>query len=439
MSRFFSGPIRRALVIENPHPELDELLRRGGFEVVRVDKAPQEDQLIDLLTRHRTQVLFKRSRAEVSARVLDAAEDLVAVQLCSIGDDSVDKAAAARRGVLVFNDPVSNGRSVVELVVGHLVGLSRRLYETYADTHQGIWDKGQVERYEVRGKVLGVVGLGNIGRAVARVAEQLGLRVLFHDTRGVAKEVGLEMGWESVSSLDSLFRASDIVTLHLSATDAWGESNAGRITGDLLMALGADRPEDSPRLFINLSRGFLHSTEDLLAAIAAGKIRRAAVDVYPDEPAGNGPGWANPYAKEPRVMTTPHIGAATQEAQPRIARRVAQTMQRFADHGDIRDCVYSPRTVISLADDHHAGRAVLQVVHSTTRGTKKALDDAIYEADASNLASHHEDFEAWGLAVDVSLIDRPLSESQLRAIAERTTKLTGDANAVRVVRQIIAG
>lgn len=433
------GPLTRALVVENPHVNLDDLLLEGGFtEVVRITAVPDEDELIELVRAHRPHVLFKRSRVPVTRAVLEAATDLVAIQLCCIGDDSIDKVAAAERGVLVFNDPVSNGRSVVELVVGHLIGLSRRLYETWGETHQGTWQKNNRDRYEVRGKVLGIVGLGNIGRAVARVAEGLGMQVLFHDRRTVAQEVGDEMGWEGVDTLDALFRRSDAVTLHVSASDPWGKSNQGLIGRDVLMQLGADRPPESPRLFINLARGVVHTPEDLIAALDDGAIKRAAVDVYPDEPRNNGAGWDNPYAAYPQVATTPHIGAATQEAQPRIARRVATTVLDFSHSGRVRDCVFSPRTRIVMKDDLHSGRAVLLVVHATTRGTKKALDDAIYESGADNLRSQHRDFGDWGLAVDASLLDRPLSQTDLQRIVDHTASLTGDPHAVRLVRQVTA-
>lgn len=437
MSRIVHGALRRALIVESPHRALDQDLVAAGFEVTRVDRSPDEDELVALLQRHRAQVLFKRSRVEVTRRVLEQAPELVAIQLCSIGDDSVDKQAAADHGVLVFNDPISNGRSVVELAIGHLLALGRRLYETQEASRAGVWDKSSRERYELQGKVLGVVGLGNIGRAVARLAEQVGMRVRFCDTREVAQEVGREMGWEKVDSLDALFAGSDAVTLHLSATDAWGRSNRGCIRRDHLLALGADRPADSPRLFLNLARGSLHSSEDLLHAVTQGRVRRAAVDVYPEEPPNNGPGWANPYAQEPRVMCTPHIGAATEEAQPRIARRVAHTQDLFSRHAAVRDCVYSPRSTLSMTEDHTPGRAMLLVVHSTTRGTKRYLDDAIYNAGADNLRSEHRDFESWGIALDLNLLDRPLSDVQLEGLVQDAARVTGDPRAVRLVRQIV--
>ena len=439
MARVLQGPLTRALVVENPHDSLDAHLIQLGLAVTRVSETPASpDALIDLLQHHRSQVIFKRSRVEITREVVAACPDLFAVQLCSIGDDSVDKPACADHGVLVFNDPVSNGRSVVELAIGHLIGLSRRLYETDTETRGGHWGKNNVERYEVRGKVLGVLGLGNIGRATARAAELMGMQIRFYDSREVARQVGSELGWEAAGSMEELFRTVDALSVHVSAQDTSGATNADLISRDLLMQLGADRPKGSPRLFLNLSRGFLYEPADLIAAIEARSIRRAAVDVYPQEPAG-GEAWVNPYQDEPRVAVTPHIGASTQEAQPRIAARVAQTFAAFSRFGSIRDCVFSPRAQLGLADDVRGGGALLAVAHATTRGTKRAIDDAIYTAGASNLSSVHRDFASLGLAYDLALIDRPLTAAQLDGLAREAARLTDDPTAIRSIRQIPLG
>ena len=130
MARLLTGPFRRALVVERPHPDLDAHLQRIGIETTRVDSVPDDATLIDALHQTRAHILFRRSRVPVTRAVVEACPDLHLVQLCSIGDDSVDKVACAEHGVLVCNDPVSNGRSVVELAVGHLIAMARRLYET---------------------------------------------------------------------------------------------------------------------------------------------------------------------------------------------------------------------------------------------------------------------------------------------------------------------
>jgi D-3-phosphoglycerate dehydrogenase len=434
VARILMEPISRALVVEAPDASLDDHLAAVGITPTRIDKVPDEAALIDALRSTGAQLLFKRSRVPVTRAVVAACPELHGVQLCCIGDDSVDKPACAEAGVLVFNDPVSNGRSVVELAAAHMIALSRKLFETDAAMHRHAWDKTASGRYEVLGKRLGVIGLGNIGRQVARLGEQLGMEIWFHDTRQVAQEVGVELGWRNCVLLQDLFRNVDIVTCHTSAVDAWGKDNAGLLDPHLT-ELGADRPASSPRLFINLARGNLHASDKLVAAVKSNRIQRAAVDVFPEEPRPGAAAWVNPYAEEPRIACTPHIGAATEEAQPRIARRVASTMEAFARWGSLRDCVYGPRITLSVADEAR-GHAVLAVVHSTARGTKKAVDDAIFEAEASNLGSTHRDFDN-GVAYDLAVMDRPLQREELERLATRAADLAHDPGAIRAIRQIV--
>jgi len=440
MARIHLGPLDRALVVEEPDPSLDTKLEADGFSVHRVaGKAPAEAELIALLQQTGAQVLFKRSRVPVTRAVIESCPELLLVQLCCIGDDSVDKQACADHGVMVLNDPVSNGRSVVELAVGHLIGLSRRVVETDRACRAGVWEKTNVGRYEIKGKVLGVVGMGNIGRATARACEALGMRIRFYDSRQVALEVGEELGWTACPSIEEVFRGSDCVSVHLSARDVNGHSNDGRLTREILGSLGAERPADSPRIFLNLARGFLHTTEDLLAAVASGAVRRAAVDVYPSEPRGTDDDWVNPYAAEPRIVVSPHIGASTREAQPRIARRVADTVDHFSRWGRLRDCVFAPRSRLALMEDGPVGGAMLAVAHSTARGTKRAVDEAIYAAGASNLSSTHKDFRAYGMAYELALLDRPLDASQLAKLVTDAGAMLNDEHAIRSIRQVVIG
>jgi D-3-phosphoglycerate dehydrogenase len=265
------------------------------------------------------------------------------------------------------------------------------------------------------------------------------MRIRFYDSRQVALEVGEELGWTACPSIEEVFRGSDCVSVHLSARDVNGHSNDGRLTGEILASLGAERPADSPRIFLNLARGFLHSTEDLLAAVASGAIRRAAVDVYPSEPRGKDDVWVNPYAAESRIVVSPHIGASTREAQPRIARRVADTVDHFSRWGRLRDCVFAPRSRLALMEDGPAGGAMLAVAHSTARGTKRAVDEAIYAAGASNLSSTHKDFGAYGMAYELALLDRPLDALQLAQLVTDAGVMLGDENAIRSIRQVVIG
>jgi len=168
--------------------------------------------------------------------------------------------------------------------------------------------------------------------------------------------------------------------------------------------------------------------------VREGAIRRAAVDVYPDEPSP-GQGWENPYHDLPQVVCTPHIGAATQEAQPRIAARVARTIGQFSRFGGIRDCVFAPRAELSLPPPE-LGQAVLVVVHSTQVGTRKAVSDGIFEARVSTLGSMQQDFPV-GVAVDLSVLDRALTDDEVGGLVAHAARVTGDPRAVRAVRQVV--
>jgi len=432
--RIGHGEFRRALVIENPDPTLDDHLRAIGIEPFRPATTPNEAELVRLLENEPFELIYKRSRVEITPRVLDAAPNLFAVMLCCIGDDSVDKDACAARGVIVTNDPISNGRSVVELFVGEVVCLSRRVFEAAGETNHHVFDKSQSHRFEILGKTLGVFGLGNIGKQVAQVAESLGMRIAFHDNREVAREVGETMGWTYVPNVEALFACSDIVTCHVSAYDHEGRSNERVLRYDHFAAMGA-RGDDSPRIFLNLARGNIYAAEDLVRAVEDGHIARAMVDVYPEEPRDKASPWVNPYAAHPQIYGTPHIGAATLEAQPRIAAYVARTTKLLSRYGRLRSCVFGGREDVGV-DAGDGVQHYLTVVHSTCRGTKKAVDDAIFYAGASNLVSAHRDFDRYGIAYEVVGMDRRLSDDQLQAFISQACELTGSKTAVRAIRQI---
>lgn len=437
--RMLNPRFKRALVLENPDPSLDTYLEELGIEVERLPLSMTQDvdAVIERLEKGQHDLLYKRSRFEVDERVLLASKNLAAIMLCCIGDDSVDKDACARHGVLVMNDPISNARSVVELVFGEMLCMARRIFETNDQTHHHEWNKDSKQRYEVMGKRLGILGLGNIGKQVAQMADAFGMEVIFYDDRELASEVGMALGWTKASSMVELFRESDILTVHVSAQNWEGKSNKNMLTHEHFSALGEARGENSPRLFINAGRGFLFEPEDLIKAVHEGHVQHAAVDVFPEEPGSKKDAWKNPYGEEPRIITTPHIGAATQEAQPRIARYVSRTTCHFNLSGSVRSCVYAPGQVIAVETDRPS--YVLAVVHSDVRGTKKAINDALFDAGCNNFESSHRDFSDYGFAYDVSAIDKPLTNEQLQSLIESARRITGDESAIRSIRQIKLG
>jgi D-3-phosphoglycerate dehydrogenase len=433
--RFLNDRFQNAIILEHPDPSLDDYLREQGITPERVPHEETSDvgAVIERLEEGQHDLLYKRSKFPVTEEVLAASPNLAAIMLCCIGDDTVDKEACAEAGVLVMNDPVSNGRSVVEMVFGEMIGIARRIFTANEAGRQHLWTKSSTRRYELLGKTLSIIGLGNIGKQVAKLADRFGMDICFYDASEVAREVGETLGWTACNSIDEAFAAADFVTLHVSAEDPRGRSNQGLITYDHFKKLASERGENSPRGFINAARGFLYDPDDLKRAVAEGHVRAAAIDVFPEEPGSSNEEWQNPYADVGEVVTTPHIGAATQEAQPRIASRIATTTRMFNEHATVRDTVFAPKETIGARVE--TPYWALSVVHSDVRGTKKAIDDSVYEAGASNLNSNHCDFPEYGIAYDVNALNEPLSDAQLDDLVERAVELSGDPHAIRSIRQ----
>ncbi|MDQ3423100.1 MAG: phosphoglycerate dehydrogenase, partial [Actinomycetota bacterium] len=231
----------RALLLENIHSDAAWTLKDAGFDVERLDRALTEDELVERLPG--VALLGIRSNTAVSARVLGAASGLLALGAFCIGTNQIDLAAAARRGVAVFNAPFSNTRSVVELALSEIIALTRRLTVKNTDMHAGRWDKSAVGSHEVRGRRLGIVGYGNIGSQLSVLAESLGMSVLFFDTAdkltlGNARRCG---------TLDELLAESDVVTLHVD----------GRVSNSSLFGEEQFARMRAGSIFLNLSRGFV--------------------------------------------------------------------------------------------------------------------------------------------------------------------------------------
>ncbi|HJQ03246.1 MAG TPA: phosphoglycerate dehydrogenase [Jatrophihabitans sp.] len=316
----------RVLLLEQIHPDAAELLQAANYEVVSIDRALDEDELVEAVAG--VHLLGVRSKTQVTERALAAAPQLLAVGAFCIGTNQIDLAAATARGVSVFNAPFSNTRSVVEMAIAELIALTRRLVEKNASMHQGIWDKSAAGAHEVRGRTLGIVGYGNIGTQLSVLAENLGMRVLFYDT---ADRLALGNAQRS-NSLKDLLHDSDIVTLHVD-----GRPENKNIFGDAEFA--AMRPGS---LFLNLSRGFVVDYAALRRHIERGHLAGAAVDVFPVEPRGRGDEFVSELRGLPNVILTPHIGGSTEEAQQDIGQFVAHKFIDFVSEGSTALAVNVP-------------------------------------------------------------------------------------------------
>jgi D-3-phosphoglycerate dehydrogenase len=307
----------RALLLENIHPDAAELLRAAGHEVETRSGALTEDELVEAL--EGVDLLGIRSTTFVTDKVLAAAQQLQAIGAFCIGTNQIDLEACTGNGIAVFNAPYSNTRSVVEITIGAIIALARRLTEKNTAMHAGIWDKSAKGSHEVRGRTLGIVGYGNIGSQLSVLAEALGMSVFFYDT-----EDRLAMGnARRCGSLTELLETVEVVSLHVD-----GRPGNQNMFGENEFA--AMRPRS---LFMNMSRGFVVDTAALRRHIESGHIAGAAIDVFPFEPKRQGDPFESDLRGLANVILTPHVGGSTQEAQQDIGRFVAGKLISYAQGG----------------------------------------------------------------------------------------------------------
>jgi D-3-phosphoglycerate dehydrogenase / 2-oxoglutarate reductase len=307
----------KVLLLENIHPVAVEILEARGFEVELRSSSLSEEELLAALPG--VHLLGIRSNTHITPAVLDGAPDLLAVGCFCIGTNQVDLAAAAERGIAVFNAPYSNTRSVVELVIGEIIALARRLTEKTERMHAGVWDKSAKGSHEIRGRTLGIVGYGNIGTQLSNLAESMGLRVIFFDTADRLAHGNAQR----MKSLDDLLAQADVVSLHVDGRPG----NAGFFGPEQFARM-------KPRsLFINAARGMVVDTESLREHILSGHIAGAALDVFPVEPKAQGDAFESPLRGLDNVILTPHVGGSTQEAQEEIGYFVAGKLAGFSQEG----------------------------------------------------------------------------------------------------------
>jgi D-3-phosphoglycerate dehydrogenase / 2-oxoglutarate reductase len=338
----------RVLLLENIHPGAMTNLEAAGYEVDLLSKALEEDDLAREVAD--CVAIGVRSKTQVSARALEAGERLRAVCAFCIGTNQIALPDANRLGVPAFNAPFSNTRSVAELVIAEIVFLARKMGDRNRQMHAGQWRKSAAGSHEVRGKTLGIVGYGHIGRQVGVLAEAMGLHVIFHDVVSV-----LPMGNNRpAADLDELLSQSDFVTLHVPATPhtEWmiGEEQLRK------MKEGA--------YLLNLSRGNVVALEALAEAIRGGHLAGAAVDVYPTEPKTREEPFENVLTGLPNVILSPHIGGSTVEAQVAIGQEVSLKLIKFLDTGSTVGAVNFPQVDLGVRE----GAQRIQHVHRNVPG-----------------------------------------------------------------------
>lgn len=324
------------LLLEGVHDNAVEHFRDEGYSNVELlPGALSEAELIEKLKGAR--MVGIRSRTQLTKAVLDAAPRLIAIGCFCIGTNQVDLDTAHLNGVPVFNAPYSNTRSVAEMMIGEMILLMRGIPEKSALAHKGIWRKSAEGAFEVRGKILGIVGYGHIGAQLSVLAESMGMQVRFFD---VERKLAIGNA-RPCRSLDEVLQVSDVVSLHVPDTPQ---------TRDMIGARELERMK-AGSILLNASRGTVVDIDALADALKREHLAGAAIDVFPAEPKSKNETFESPLRGFDNVILSPHIGGSTQEAQANIGTEVAEKLVRYSDNGSTVGAVNFVEVALPVHDD----------------------------------------------------------------------------------------
>lgn len=359
----------KILLLEGIHRSAVEAFRADGYTAIEYHpKSLPESQLAESISD--AYLVGIRSATQLTSRILEHAPRLIGVGCFCIGTNQVDLDYAQERGIPVFNAPFSNTRSVAELVLAEAVLLMRGIPYRNAMAHRGGWAKTASASYEVRGKVLGIVGYGHIGTQVGVLAEAFGMQVVFYDIEnklalGNAKPMG---------SLDALLGIADVVTLHVPETPQ---------TSGMIGRTQLARMKEGARL-INASRGSVVDIEALVEALESKRLSGAALDVFPAEPATADEEFVSPLRGFDNVILTPHVGGSTEEAQQNIGIEVAEKLIKYSNNGSTLSAVNFPE--VSLPE--HPGQHRLLHIHFNQPGVLSKIN-GIFSEQQINIAGEY--------------------------------------------------
>ncbi|MFT6916032.1 MAG: D-3-phosphoglycerate dehydrogenase [Motiliproteus sp.] len=386
------------LLLEGVHPSAVDTLKASGYtNIDYLEKALPEEELIERIKG--AHFVGVRSATKLNARVLNAADKLLAVGCFCIGTNQVDLQAAIELGITVFNAPFSNTRSVAELVLAEAIILMRGVAEKNAKAHRGIWSKSAANSYEVRGKKLGIIGYGSIGSQLSVMAESLGMEVCFYDVitklpLGNARQVG--------SMLD-LLEHSDIVTLHVPEN-----ATTKNMIGEEQLA-----QMKQGSILINASRGTVIDIEALSDSLRSGKLLGAAIDVFPVEPKSNSDEFISPLREFDNVILTPHVGGSTLEAQENIGYEVAEKLVKYSDNGSTITSVNFPEVSLPAHPDKHR----LLHIHENIPGVLTAINHVFSDNQINVSGQYLQTNNKVGYVVmDIDAEHSPLAVKQLKQV-----------------------
>ncbi len=392
----------KVLLLEGLAPTAVETFRAAGYSNIEYHEKslPPAELAAAVADAH---IVGIRSRSHLTADIFQNSRRLMAVGCFCIGTNQVALDAAQARGIPVFNAPYSNTRSVAELVIAEAVMLMRRIPEKNMVCHRGGWAKSAAGSYEVRDKVLGIVGYGHIGTQVGVLAESMGMRVIYYDI-----ETQLALGnARATASLDDLLARADIVTLHVPETP----STRMMMSEPQLAAMKQDA------VLINASRGTVVDIDALAGHLRSKHLAGAAIDVFPVEPTGNSDPFESPLVGMDNVILTPHIGGSTGEAQQNIGLEVAAKLVRYSDNGSTLSAVNFPE--VSLPE-HMDSRRLLHI-HENVPGMLSRINE-LFSAGEVNVDAQ---FLQTRGKVGYVVIDVSASEAQAKQLKDGLAAIPG--------------
>ncbi|WP_392561209.1 phosphoglycerate dehydrogenase [Orbus sturtevantii] len=384
------------LLLEGVHPSAIEILKSSGYTNIEYHKgALSENELKQAIKDAR--FIGIRSRTQLSEDIINSAPKLAAIGCFCIGTNQVNLAAAATKGIPVFNAPFSNTRSVAELVLAEIILLFRRIPEVNAQAHLGKWNKIALGSHETRGKRLGIIGYGHIGSQLSVLAESLGMKIYFYDT-----ETKLSLGnAKQMPTLQSLLEKCDVISLHV-------PENATTLNMIGKAELAMMKPRS---ILINASRGSTVDLDALAEGIENKHIAGAAIDVFPTEPASNSEPFYSPLCQYDNVIITPHIGGSTIEAQENIGIEVATKLAKYSDTGSTLSSVNFPEVSLPVPAK---GVSRFLNIHANQPGVLTAINTLIANRGLNIAAQYLQTSSQVGyVVIDIDNVDFNKAEEVL--------------------------
>lgn len=347
------------LLLEKVDKIAFDLFKEEGYNVESLDGSLNEKDLIKKIKD--ISILGIRSKTIISDKVIKSANKLLAIGAFCIGTNQIKFESCNDSGIVVFNAPYSNTRSVVEIVIAQIINLMRKIIIKSNKMHSGVWRKDSLDSFEIRNKVIGILGYGNIGSQLSVICEALGMKVLYYD---IVDKLSIGNA-KKCKSLNDLLQNSDIVSLHVD-----GKKSNTNLISDKEFSIMKEKS-----ILVNYSRGNVVDINSLIKNIKSKKIMGAALDVFPEEPSNNTEKFKSKVKGIEEIILSPHIGGSTKEAQKNIGSYVPDKIIDFINSGNTSSSVNFPKLSLPEQSDSHR----LIHIHKNQPGVMLKINKIISE------------------------------------------------------------